>query len=214
MLVVLALQADQLDVVPRLLLALGPRDAAHAHAEFDIAQCRQPAVERIVALEDHAPVGGRAGDRLAGDADVARAHLFETRHHVEHGGLAAAAGAQQAEEFTGLDVEGEVAGPDVVAALQRPIDLADLREPNARHGPALPRRPARRSRKGSAVPGKTVIRCRRTFGRCAGRRPAARHRRRIRAAPRTDGRARPGSFLERAVIAVLDRRPTAPASTR
>ena len=119
-------------------------------------------------------------------ADVARARRLEARHHVEHGGLAAAAGAQQAEELAGLDVEREVADGNVIAALHRAIDLADLRELNERHGPALPRRPRRlekahvfrsaglqlaqnHERTGVALRS-TKIRCRRRFGRCAGRR--------------------------------------------
>src|SRR5690349_1865635 len=134
MLVVLAFEPDQIEIVPGLLLALGPRHATHAQTELDIAQRRQPAVERIVALEDDAAVGGRAGDRMAVDADRAVAHRLEARHHVEHRGLAAAAGAEQAEELAGLDVEREVSHGDIIAALQRTIDLADLGKLDERHG--------------------------------------------------------------------------------
>src|SRR5207248_10666584 len=125
MLVVLSLEADQLEVIPRLAVPLAARDAAHPQAELDVAQRAQPAVERVVALEHHAAVGVGPDDRLAGDADVAGAHRLEARDHVQHGGLAAAAGAEQAEELARLDVEREVADGDVVAALQRTIDLAD-----------------------------------------------------------------------------------------
>src|SRR5690349_4895490 len=102
MLVMLALEPDELEIVMRLLLTLGARHAAHAQAELDIAERREPAVERIVALEHHAAIGGRAADRLAAQANLAGTDRLEARHHVKDRGLAAATSAQQAEELAGL----------------------------------------------------------------------------------------------------------------
>src|SRR5581483_4789738 len=132
-LVVLALETDQFEIVLRLPSPFGRGHAAHAQAELDVAHRRQPAIERIVTLENNAAVGCRPADRTARDADDAGARRFEARHHVEHGGLAAAAGPEQAEEFARLDIEREIANGGVVPALQRSIDLAYLFELNQRH---------------------------------------------------------------------------------
>ena len=57
---ILAFETHQLEIVLRLFLAFAPRHAAHAQAELDIAQRRQPAIKRVVALEDDAAIGGRS----------------------------------------------------------------------------------------------------------------------------------------------------------
>ena len=116
MLVLLAGEPDQLEVLPGLPVALAACDAAHAQAEFDIAERGEPRIKRIVALEDDAAIGARPVDRRTANPDVARGGPFEARDHVEDRGLAAAAGAQQAEELARFDVEREVAHGLVIPA--------------------------------------------------------------------------------------------------
>ena len=59
---------------------------------------------------------------------------LEASNHVEDRGLAATAGAQQAEELAVCNVQVEIADGDVVAALHRAKDLADASEPNQCQG--------------------------------------------------------------------------------
>src|SRR5258707_13015171 len=72
MLVLLAGEPDQLEVLPGLPVALAACDAAHAQAEFDIAERGEPRIKRIVALEDDAAIGARPADRRTVDPDAAR----------------------------------------------------------------------------------------------------------------------------------------------
>ena len=56
--------------------------------------------------------------------------VARSQHHVEDRGLAATAGAQQAEELALCNVQVEIADGDVLSALHRAKDLADATEPN------------------------------------------------------------------------------------
>jgi hypothetical protein len=61
-----------------------------------------------VALENHADValiGGNLVDYLVAEADFALFDGVETGDHAKQGGLTAAGGAQQGEEFTGFDIK-------------------------------------------------------------------------------------------------------------
>ena len=137
MLVILAPQPDEVEIAVRPLEPLGARQPAHAQSELDVAERRQPRIERVVALEHHAAVRAGALDGLAGDLDFTGRSRLEPGQHVEHRGLAAAARAQQAEELAGLDVQVEIAHGHVVAALHRAKNLADARESNQRQGVSL-----------------------------------------------------------------------------
>ena len=81
---------------------------AHAQSELDVLDGGEPAVERVVALEDHRAVAAGAGDGTAFHQDPARRGRLEAREHLEDRRLAAAARAEQAEELADLDVEAEV----------------------------------------------------------------------------------------------------------
>jgi hypothetical protein len=94
MLVVLALQADEIEIAVRPLKPLRARQPAHAQSELDVAERGEPGIERVVALKHHAAVGAGALDGLAGDLDATGRSRLEPRNHVEDSGLAAATGAQ------------------------------------------------------------------------------------------------------------------------
>jgi hypothetical protein len=102
-----AAEAHRLQRGQRAPLALRPGDAAHLQREGDVlghAHVR----EQRVALEHHAEialVGGRPGDVLAADLDLARGRVLEPRDGHQDRRLARAAGAEQRHEFAGCHVE-------------------------------------------------------------------------------------------------------------
>src|SRR5262249_27688717 len=104
----LAAQPHQLQVAQRALAPLGLAHVPHAQPELDVLDRGEPAVERVVALEDHTAVAAGAGDRAPLHQDLAAGGGLEAREHLEHGRLAAAARAEQAEELADLNVETEV----------------------------------------------------------------------------------------------------------
>ena len=159
MLVLLTIEADKVEIALRSLQPLLPRQAAHAQAELDVAKGGQPGIERIIALKDDAAVGPRAVDEAAGDFDATGGGGLETGGHVEDGGLAAAAGAQQAEELAGLDVEREVAHGFIVGPPQGTVDLADICELHQCHDAALSRVPRRRPGISNSGTGAQEARC-------------------------------------------------------
>src|SRR2546430_4931730 len=54
------------------------------------------------------PISAGAGHRAAFHEDLARGGVLEPGEHLEDRGLAAAAGAEEAEELAGFDLDGEV----------------------------------------------------------------------------------------------------------
>ena len=68
-LVALLAQPDEVELLQRLAAPFGRRHAGELQAELDVLLRRQPAIERIVALEDHDPVDAGRGDRAAADRE-------------------------------------------------------------------------------------------------------------------------------------------------
>lgn len=102
-------QADQREGLAGAREALGAGQVREA--EQDVPQDAQVR-EQGVVLEDEAhaaPFGGAKGwSRCAPDEDVAAVGLFEARDEAQGGGLAAAGGAEQGQEFPGADAEVQV----------------------------------------------------------------------------------------------------------
>src|SRR5262245_16882527 len=130
MLVLLTIETDEIEIALRPLQPFLTRQAAHAQAELDVAKCRQPRVERVITLKDDATISPRAVDDAAGDFHATGGSGLETGRHVEDGGLAAAARAQQAEELAGFDVEVEVRNGRIVAALEGAVGFANADQPH------------------------------------------------------------------------------------
>ncbi len=85
-----------------------------ADAEGDVLRHGQVREQRVV-LEDHADAArlrrqgeAGAGDHLAGQADLAVADRFEAGDGAQGSGLAAARGAEQATDVTGVQVQVEL----------------------------------------------------------------------------------------------------------
>ena len=93
-----ALEPDQLHELVRDLVDLAARQPALARAEADVLAHRHPGEQRIV-LEHHAAVAAGGCDALAVDEDLAGARLLKARNDAQHGGLAAAGSADQADEL-------------------------------------------------------------------------------------------------------------------
>jgi hypothetical protein len=75
-------------------------------------------LEQGVVLEDEAdvaPLDGEIVDALAADVDVAGGGHFQAGDHAEHGGLAAAAGAEEGDQLAVLDGQVDVLDGDHVA---------------------------------------------------------------------------------------------------
>ena len=99
------LELDQRELLERDLLALRLRHALHLQAEGDVAERACARKELGEVLEHDAAVHAAPGHRLAADADLAAGGREEAGDDVEQRGLAAAAGADEAEELGLLDVE-------------------------------------------------------------------------------------------------------------
>ena len=97
-------------------LDLGVLDLSAAQAERDVLVDRQVREERVV-LEDRvdvALVGRQPGHVLALQLDQAGGRLLEPADHPQGRGLAAARGAEEAEELAVLDLEVDVVDRDHV----------------------------------------------------------------------------------------------------
>src|SRR5262249_27253072 len=103
-------------------------------AELHVLDGGKPAVERVVALKDDAAVAAGAGDFATLHHDLARRRRLETGEHLEHRCFAAAAGAEQAEKLTDVDVEAEVLYRRVVGPLKRAVGLSDVAKRDQRLG--------------------------------------------------------------------------------
>ncbi|MNL11833.1 hypothetical protein D3C87_1326850 [compost metagenome] len=101
-------------------MAAGDGLAAHLERIGDVVGQVHMRIERII-LEHHGDVavlGVEVRYLLAADQDLAGGRRFEPRHHPERGGLAAARGAEQADELTIANIEIDVRdGLEVAKAL-------------------------------------------------------------------------------------------------
>jgi hypothetical protein len=99
-------EADQAQVALHDRGAPGAVHALQAQPEADVGLGGEPREEGGVGiLEEHDPVAAGPRDRRAVEREVARRGRFEAGDDVEEGGLAAAAGAQETEEFALADLE-------------------------------------------------------------------------------------------------------------
>ena len=113
-------------------LRLRLRHAARLQWEGDVVAHRHVR-EQSVALENHtlvAPVGGDLVRALAIDQDLPRRGVDEAGQHHQQRGLARAAGAQQGDEFAGLDLQVDIGHDRVAAVLLR--DAAEFHGAGAR----------------------------------------------------------------------------------
>ena len=111
------------------------RHLAHAQAEGDVVAHRHVREQRI-ALKDHPEAAaGRlgVGDVLAVEQDAPAADLDEAGDHLQGGGLAAAGGAEQGDEFAALDGQGRTGHRVAVA-----VALAEIVESQESHGRNAP----------------------------------------------------------------------------
>ena len=121
-----ALEAHEPDEPVGDLLDLLARQLPLAGAETDVLSHRHPREQRIV-LEYHAAVAAGAGHRLALHCDLAGGRLLETGDDAQQGRLAAARGADQADELAVADRQVDAGkGVDVaIADLEALGDAAD-----------------------------------------------------------------------------------------
>src|SRR5206468_2799722 len=95
--------------------------AAHAQAEHHVALDGQPRKERV-ALEHHAAVVARSGDRLAIEKHLAARLGVEPGEDARERRLAAARGPDDADELAPVDVERDVAqGLDLALGRAEPL---------------------------------------------------------------------------------------------
>ena len=90
---------------------------AQRHAELDVVGHRHVLEERVV-LEDEADapfLRGQAGHVAAMQQDAPLVDAGQAGHHVEHGGLAAAAGAEQDKELAVGDLQRDIVDHRVAA---------------------------------------------------------------------------------------------------
>ena len=114
------------DAIPRL----GLGDALAAQPERHVVAHVEMREQRVV-LEDHvhrALVGGVARNVPPAQLDPSPGRLFEPADHPQRRGLAAAARAEQREEFPGFDAKGDSVDRDDVPKPFLEVDEANLRE--------------------------------------------------------------------------------------
>ena len=97
-------------------------DALELEAGLDVALDRFPREELVEVLEDHHAVDAGLARGLAVDQDLARV-VLKAGHAAQQGGLAAAAGSQDAEELALRHLQAHV-GEDGLARVGVLIDLA------------------------------------------------------------------------------------------
>ncbi len=103
-------EVEDLRRVLDLLPDLGLRHAGDLEREAHVVGDRHVRVERVV-LEHHGDVpvlGRQVGDVAVPDADGAAVDVLQPREHAQRGGLAAAGGADEDEEFAVLDGDVEL----------------------------------------------------------------------------------------------------------
>src|SRR6185503_13291791 len=115
------LQADHLEVLVDGRRPLGLRHVAHAQREAHVLLGAEPRQERRArVLEEHDAILARAAHRRALEVHAAAARLLEAGEDIEQRRLAAARGAEQAEELALRDFE--------IDAVEREVALRVLAE--------------------------------------------------------------------------------------
>ena len=114
------------------LLPLGLGHAVDPHAVLDVLLHRHP-VEGGVALEHHAARLVRTVDLLAVEEHRAAGRIFEPRDQAEHGGFAAARGAEQRANLSFLHVERHIAHGLDRRPVAEVVALADAAHRQLRH---------------------------------------------------------------------------------
>ena len=110
-------QSNEVEVVFGNLLAfLGIQARLEPEAEEDIAHDIQPREKRVLLEHDHAVATG-AGDVFAVGQNLSTVRLVEAGDEVQERRLAAAAGADEAEEFTLADFHTHIVECENLAAL-------------------------------------------------------------------------------------------------
>src|SRR5207244_3553472 len=89
------------------LAAFGFAHARHTQAEAYVLGGVHPG-EQAVILEDHGAIGAGFFDGVAIEIDGALVGEDHAAGDVKDGGFAAAAGADDDDEFAGIDLEGDV----------------------------------------------------------------------------------------------------------
>ena len=121
-------QLDEIENLPHPLIALGGRHPAHSQAVLDVARDGHVG-EQGIALEHHADVSlfeGHVVDDAAADRDFPGCRALVPADHPQGGGLAAAAGADEKQELTVVDVESDVIDGQRVA---KPLaDVSDFED--------------------------------------------------------------------------------------
>jgi hypothetical protein len=119
-------EAELLEILARLLLGLLLVDAASLQPEQHIAHHRAPRKQQVF-LHHVTDAAAQAFDFLAAIGDSAAIGLQQACDDVEDGRLAAAAGANDADEIAVVDGEGEVVEHIDVTALagKRLADVLD-----------------------------------------------------------------------------------------
>ena len=94
--------------------------------QHDIRQRPSPRQQGRV-LERHADEFQRSDDRFAGHGDGSAVRQNQSGHQFHQGGLAAAGGTHDRDQFAGLDVEIEAVDSNgLVAPAERQADIAHL----------------------------------------------------------------------------------------
>ena len=99
--------------------ALGRRHAAGFQRQRDVARRGAPRQQRLaVILEHDRDLAARLAHRLAVEIHLAAGRLVEPCRQPQRRGLAAAGGADDAEEFAGPDAEAEILDDGLAAELR------------------------------------------------------------------------------------------------
>ncbi|MCY1180675.1 hypothetical protein D9M73_211360 [compost metagenome] len=121
------LQLHQLEHGVDALCGFGSAEFANGQWEGDVVAHVQVREQRI-ALEHHADVTlvrRHVDQRLAVDQDLPRAGRLEASQHRQGGALARAAGAEEGQKFTVLDVQRDIVHGGKVAVVLVQVAQAD-----------------------------------------------------------------------------------------
>ena len=137
-------EADELEDAAAGGGAFGGRNAAQGEREFDIGGHRQPREERRL-LEDEREVGGGGVRRTTVDREGAGGVRGEAGDEAEQRGFAAAAGADEGNEITGLRGEADAVEHEraVAEAFEDVLEFDDGRRHGHGWGANVERRGAR-----------------------------------------------------------------------
>jgi hypothetical protein len=146
-------ETDEVDEFLRLAVKvlLAHESPLRRHRIGDVAHHREPRQQRVT-LEDHRAIQARSVDRLVVDDHRARGRHVEPGKDVEHGGLAAAGMADDADELAARHRQPQILEHDRAAAARRRKALGDPFDgdelvghrirPSLRHARARPAHPS------------------------------------------------------------------------